>query len=412
MLFLIYINDVAQDIESDIYLFADDTSIFRSGFNNENLALGINSDLNKISLWAKKWKININPSKTVAMLFTKKSNPNTNFTIKLNDDIIGLSNHHKHLGLWLSHNLQWKKHINESASKARQRLGCISKYKYKMDRRSLEQCYITFIRPLLEYGNVLFDAANAEDLDVLSSIEKDALRLITGARARCNVEALYNEFNFPSIEQRRKDHKICILGKVIIKRFPNYLLQDLPRFYDATRNIRNNTFAIPNSTHDYYTKSFVPSSIELWNELPVDIRSIKSYKALKTKIKKLSHNEVPKHYCYGKRLQNILHTKLRLGCSDLNADKHYIGLVPSDMCECNLNEPENSSHYLLECGRNLVSKVKMLDTIHDILELKNKVNLLNIQLLLHGSSELSYNENCAVFEAVQVFIMESKRFHT
>ncbi len=155
------------------------------------------------------------------MLFSKKVNPDKNFVIKLNNGIIGLSNHHKHLGLWLSSNLQWKKHINESASKARQRLGCISRYKYKMDRRSLEQCYTTFIRPLLEYGNVLFDAANEDDLDVLSKIEKDALRLITGARATCNVDALhvYDEFKFPSLEQRRKDHKICILGKVIIKRF-------------------------------------------------------------------------------------------------------------------------------------------------------------------------------------------------
>ena len=82
------------------------------------------------------------------------------------------------------------------------------------------------------------------------------------------------------------------------------------------------------------------------------------------------------------------------------------------MCECTLNESETSHHYLLECGRNLVSKVKMLDTIHDILSVKNKENLLNIHLLLHGSSELNYKENCAIFEAVQVFIMESKRFHT
>ncbi len=52
LLFLVYINDVAQDVDSDIYLFADDTSIFRSGINNLDLANGINSDLNKISLWA------------------------------------------------------------------------------------------------------------------------------------------------------------------------------------------------------------------------------------------------------------------------------------------------------------------------------------------------------------------------
>ncbi len=156
----------------------------------------------------------------------------------------------------------------------------------------------------------------------------------------------------------------------------------------------------------------MPSSIQIWNDLPIGVRSIKSYKALKSKIKKVSAKEVPKHYYYGNRRQNILHTKLRLGCSDLNFDKHHIGLVPDDLCTCDLNESETANHYLLECGRNLVSKVKMLDTITDLLTNRNKENLLNIRLLLCGSTDLNYNDNCAIFEAVQVFIMESKRFET
>ena len=76
-------------------------------------------------------------------------------------------------------------------------------------------------------GSLLFDAANVDDLDVLSSIEKEALRIITGARYRCNIEALYNEVSWPPLDQRRKDHKICTLGKVIIKRFPNYFISKI-----------------------------------------------------------------------------------------------------------------------------------------------------------------------------------------
>ncbi len=182
LLFLVYINDVTIDIESKIFLFADDTCIFKNGKNNPEMAVGINSDLNKISLWARKWKITINPTKTVSMLFTKKSKPNKNFVIKLNNEIIKLSDHHKHLGLWLSSNLTWSKHINESACKARQRRGCIQRHKLRMNRKSLEQCYISFIRPLLEYGCVLFDAANQDELDVLSNIEKEAKRVITGQK--------------------------------------------------------------------------------------------------------------------------------------------------------------------------------------------------------------------------------------
>ncbi len=52
----------------------------------------------------------------------------------------------------------------------------------------------------------------------------------------------------------------------------------------------------------------------------------------------------------------------------------------------------------------------MIDTITDLLRAKNLENLLDINLLLHGSNQLSDLENCRIFEAVQVFIMESKRF--
>ncbi len=409
LLFLVYINDITLDVDSDIFLFADDTSIFTSGFDNQQLAMRINSDLNKITLWARKWKITINPTKTVCMLFSKKPSPDKNFIIRVNNDIIGLSDHHKHLGVWLSHNMQWKKHLGEISTKARQRLGCIQRHKYRLDKRTLEQCYITFVRPIIEYGDVLFDAANKEDLEVLNTIEKDALRLITGARRRCNVEALYNEVSWPSIEQRRENHKITTLGKLVIKRFPNYLWQDYPTFYSNVRTNRNNTFAVPQSGHDYYDRSFVPSSINLWNNLPSVLRSINSYDALKARVKNRVTKIIPKHYYWGNRKLSILHTKLRLGCSDLMYDKHIIGLTNNNLCTC--GEIEDANHYLLECGSNLVSKVKMLDNITALLEANNLTeDDIDIRLLLYGSDNLNYEANTQLFSYVQTFIGESKRF--
>ena len=53
----------------------------------------------------------------------------------------------------------------------------------------------------MEYGCVLYDAANKEDLEILDTIEKDALRTITGARRRCNLDALNSEVSWPSLEQ-------------------------------------------------------------------------------------------------------------------------------------------------------------------------------------------------------------------
>ncbi len=347
------------------------------------------------------------------MLFTKKATPNDNFQIKLNNEIIKLSDTHKHLGVWLSKNMTWKKHISEIATKARKRLGCIKAHKYRLDRRSLELLYITFVRPVMEYGNVLFDSASDEDLDTLTDIEKDAMRVITGARARCNLDNLYNEFKWPSLAKRREIQKVAILGKIIIKRFPNYLVQDLPTFYDNARNNRNCTFAIPRCRTKYLSDSFVPSSIEIWNKLPSSIRSIKSYKALKGRLKGLYTKSIPKCYYNGPRAVNILHTKLRLGCSDLNTDKFRIGISDNNQCDC--GEIETAEHYLLQCGSNLVAKVTMLDTIHDILVGSGFSNeqadaMVDIDLLLKGNPNLSTDINSAIIKTVYKFISASHRF--
>ena len=233
--------------------------------------------------------------------------------------------------------------------------------------------------------------------------------MITGARRRCNLDSLYSEVSWPNLEQRRENHKITTVGKLVIKRFPNYLWQDYQIFYNNARANRINTFAVPQSAHEYYDKSFVPSSIKLWNQLPSAIRCINSYDALKARVKNRVSKDIPKYYYWGTRKLSILHTKLRLGCSDLMSDKYMIGIANSDLCTC--GEVEDANHFLLECGSNLVSKVKMLDNITALLEANDlNENDIDIRLLLYGSENLSYESNSQIFSYVQTFIGESKRF--
>ena len=52
LFFLIYINDLSENIESPVELFADDTSLFSVVHNNNTSAEVLNRDLRKISEWA------------------------------------------------------------------------------------------------------------------------------------------------------------------------------------------------------------------------------------------------------------------------------------------------------------------------------------------------------------------------
>ena len=72
LLFLIYMNDISNDIESDILIFADDTSLFVSGKDPAETALILNRDLQKISDWATKWKVKFNTAKTKTIILQIK----------------------------------------------------------------------------------------------------------------------------------------------------------------------------------------------------------------------------------------------------------------------------------------------------------------------------------------------------
>ena len=72
LLFLLYINDIVKDSKSNIRLFADDTSLFSVVENPLSAAEILNSDLEKITKWAKDWLVTFNPIKTEAMLLSRK----------------------------------------------------------------------------------------------------------------------------------------------------------------------------------------------------------------------------------------------------------------------------------------------------------------------------------------------------
>ena len=70
--FLLFINDIVNDIGSSIRLFADDTSLYIIVENPELAAQLLNTDLEKITKWANTWLVIFNPTKTETLLISRK----------------------------------------------------------------------------------------------------------------------------------------------------------------------------------------------------------------------------------------------------------------------------------------------------------------------------------------------------
>ena len=111
LLFLIYVNDISENLLSISRLFADDTSLACSAAAVQDIQGILNHDLLMISYWAKQWLVTFNPQKTVAMIFAAKTVPSPNLVFQ--NVQISFVEHHKHFGLTLSENGKWREHIRQ-----------------------------------------------------------------------------------------------------------------------------------------------------------------------------------------------------------------------------------------------------------------------------------------------------------
>ena len=166
---------------SEVNLFADDTCVYLSYNNRLDGISKINEDLNNIIQWSKRWLMDFNPAKTVNMFISNKRSNVPHPDIVMEGNIINEVKSHKHLGVILNHDLSWCTYIDDVCLRSKRRLDIMKFLKYKITRKHLEMCYNSFIRPILESGDVLFAGSSLKDFKKLHYIEKEAMRIVSGS---------------------------------------------------------------------------------------------------------------------------------------------------------------------------------------------------------------------------------------
>ena len=74
ILFLVYINDLPRSIPSECSIFADDTSMFKTGRNSQLLCSRISEDLSRATDWATVWGMQFNAEKSEHLSISAKRN--------------------------------------------------------------------------------------------------------------------------------------------------------------------------------------------------------------------------------------------------------------------------------------------------------------------------------------------------
>lgn len=117
----------------------------------------LNRDLESVLHWSKTWLVSFNQAETETVLFSRKANKPVHSDLHFNRTLLSPVTDHKHLSFTLSDDFRWKAYITSSVNKAWQSLRLLRFVTYLLNRRYLQRLHVTFIRPLLEYGDMIWD---------------------------------------------------------------------------------------------------------------------------------------------------------------------------------------------------------------------------------------------------------------
>ena len=123
VLFLIYINDLPDAVKSEVRLFADDTVIYNTVSNQQQLQ----QDLDALEKWEKDWGMEFNPTKCEHLRFSRKRTKVIDNTYTLHNIAMPKTPTVKYLGVKLEGSLRWNENTSYINSKASIRLGYIGR---------------------------------------------------------------------------------------------------------------------------------------------------------------------------------------------------------------------------------------------------------------------------------------------
>ena len=136
------------------------------------------------------------------MLFTLKQNVSYPELV-FNNTPVNFVEHHKHLGLTFSHDGKWPEHIQLLSCSASKVLGMMRKIKFSLNRKSLNQIYLSFLRPILEYSSIIWDSCTQYEKENIEKLQHEAARIVTGLTRSCSLDDLYREIGWISLQDRR-----------------------------------------------------------------------------------------------------------------------------------------------------------------------------------------------------------------
>ena len=266
-LFLIYINDILEKIQSKMKLFADDSIVYREILSVDDHYI-LQRDLDLLADWSSKWLMHFNIKKCAVLSITRKRNPSLHHYTIFGESLERVDEH-DYLGVRISHDLRWGSHCQKIIQKASRTLGLL--------RRTLSPCkqevkikaYQAIIRPQLEYAAETWNPHTLDGIKRLEQVQRASARFVfRDYRRTTSVTQLITTLGWDSLHVRHLLSQSTMFYKIhhglVNIQFPPVIH---PSSYFG-RHDHQLKYHLPDASVDSYKFSFYPRSVKIWNQLP------------------------------------------------------------------------------------------------------------------------------------------------
>ena len=270
-LFLLYINDLPDDVICNITIYADDTTPNAKCdqasdlWQQLELASELESDLRGTVDWGKKWLVDCNAGKAQLISFDR-SNSNGSIDVKMDGSVLEEKSSFNMLGLTFSSKLDWSSYIISIAKTASKKIGALIRFMKFLSPEVALYVNKSTIRPCTEYCcHILAGVPNCY-LELLDKLQKLICRT-GGPSLAASLEPLAHRLNVASLS---------LFYWYYFSRCSLELAQLVPLSFSRGRSTRyfdrlhDFSVTIPRFYKDVLVNSFSPPTAKLWNSLPIE----------------------------------------------------------------------------------------------------------------------------------------------
>jgi len=290
-----FINDLPDVVSSKLYMFADDTKMYR-GIDTVSDRQQLQSDIDNLVTWSNTWHLLFNPLKCKVMTLGH-ANGTSNYTMSLSDrnfTDIAKCDSEKDLGITIDNKLDFAEHIDMVSKKANRIMAVIRRSFTCIDYKCFCLLYKSLVRPHLEYGVTSWFPYKVKDISTIEKVQKRATKQVKQISHLCYSERL-KRLDLPTLRYRRHRGDMIEVFKIL---HGIYDLEVTGGILQLSKNIATRGHSLKLATLpsrlETRKNSFAVRVVKPWNSLPEEVIMASNVKAFEARLDNFWKNQAVK----------------------------------------------------------------------------------------------------------------------